>query len=56
MASSTLWIDFGGSETDGPVQSGYVEWAGPYVGNPGLNYNETRSFGVDRNGPPTIGL
>ena len=50
--SSILSIDFSGTATevsgapgdDTPLQSGYVGWAGPYEGNPGLNYNETRTF------------
>jgi hypothetical protein len=53
-ADSVLLIDFGadateldGPATPGPVQQGYIEWSGPYVGNPGLNYNETRSFQSD---------
>jgi len=45
--SSKLSVDFGSDDTAGPVQIGYVEWAGRYVGNPGLNYNETRSFRAD---------
>ena len=45
-ASTELWIDFGGGGGD-PLQPDYVAWTGPYFGNPGINYDETRSFGVD---------
>jgi hypothetical protein len=52
MASSILSIDFSGAElevplapgTDTPLQPGYVGWSGPYLGNPGSDYNETRQF------------
>jgi hypothetical protein len=52
MASSLLSIDFSGADleiplapgTDTPLQPGYVGWSGPYLGNPGSDYNETRQF------------
>ena len=55
VAGPILSVDFSGTEieivgqpgTDTPLQSGYVGWAGPYFGNPGSDYNETRSFGAD---------
>ena len=54
-ATPILSIDFSGTETqvtgapgdDTPLQAGYVGWAGPYGGGPGLNYNETRNFVAD---------
>ena len=53
FAESVLSIDFGSDATEqgapspGPVQAGFIEWSGPYVGNPGLDYNQTRSFQAD---------
>ena len=54
-ASPILSIDFSGAESeiefqpgdDTPLQPGYVGWAGPYIGNPGSDYNETRNFAAD---------
>ena len=52
-ADSILLIDFGAEAdehqdpTPGPLQAGYSEWAGPYAGGSGLNYNQTRSFHSD---------
>lgn len=54
--AGTIGIDFGCSdieevwdciEGDDPLQDGYVGWVGPHTGNPGLDYNETRSFNAD---------
>lgn len=50
-ANPILSIDFSGTETeivsqpgdDTPLQPGYVGWAGPYFGNPGSDYNETKT-------------
>ena len=53
FGDTILLIDFGSDSTEegqpspGPMQAGYVEWSGPYVGNPGLAYNETRSYEAD---------
>jgi len=54
--AGTIGIDFGcdtpsepGRCIEGvdPLQNGYVGWVGPHVGNPGVDYNETRSFSSD---------
>jgi hypothetical protein len=44
FANATLLIDFSGRDGTDPLQSGFAGWAGPEVGNPGSNYNETRTF------------
>ena len=54
--AGTIGIDFGcdasaepGRCIEGvdPMQDGYVGWVGSHVGNPGVDYNETRSFSSD---------
>ena len=55
--AGAIGIDFGCStatpphpdciEGVDPLQTGYVDWVEPFTGEPGFDYNETRSFSGD---------